>query len=97
MDINLQVKMNEKLYIRNPELSDLGKKIIKHSILLIHKNGFELFTFRKLAESIGTTEASIYRYFENKHRLLIYLTAWYWNWLEYQINFQTNNIKNPIY
>lgn len=96
MDINLQVKMNEKLYIRNPELSDLGKKIIKHSILLIHKNGFELFTFRKLAESIGTTEASIYRYFENKHRLLIYLTAWYWNWLEYQINFQTNNIKNSM-
>ena len=96
MDIHLQIKMNEKLFIRDPEQSELGKKIILHSIQLIHKNGFEAFTFKKLAIDIGTTEAGIYRYFENKHRLLIYLTAWYWSWLEYQVSFQTNNIKDPV-
>ena len=37
----------------------------------------EEFTFRKLAQKINTTEASVYRYFENKHRLLIYILAWY--------------------
>ncbi|MDD5321062.1 MAG: TetR/AcrR family transcriptional regulator [Methylococcales bacterium] len=95
MEIQLQIKMNEKLFLRNPEQSELGKKIIQHSILLIHKNGFEAFTFKKLAEAIGTTEAGIYRYFENKHRLLIYITAWYWSWLEYQVAFHTNNIKDP--
>ena len=95
MEIQLQIKMNDKLFLRNPEQSELGKKIIQHSIQLIHLNGFEAFTFKKLAEAIGTTEAGIYRYFENKHRLLIYLTAWYWSWLEYQVNFQTNNIKDP--
>ena len=95
MDIQLHIKMNEKLFLRDPEQSELGKKIIQHGIQLIDKNGFEAFTFKKLAIDIGTTEAGIYRYFENKHRLLIYLTAWYWSWLEYQVTFQTNNIDDP--
>lgn len=87
--------MNEALFLRNPESSELGKNILKHGVQLIHKSGFEAFTFKKLAEEIGTTEAGIYRYFENKHKLLVYLTAWYWSWLEFQISFQTNNIKSP--
>jgi AcrR family transcriptional regulator len=96
MDIQLQFKMNERLFLRDPEQSELGKKIIQHSIQLIHLNGFEAFTFKKLALDIGTTETGIYRYFENKHRLLIYLTSWYWSWLEYQVTFHTNNIENPV-
>lgn len=95
MKLQLQMQMNEALFLRNPEQSELGKKIIKHSIQLIHSNGFEAFTFKKLAEDIGTTEAGIYRYFENKHKLLVYLTAWYWGWLEFQIRFQVNNIEDP--
>lgn len=87
--------MNEALFLRNPESSELGKNILKHSIQVIHKTGFEAFTFKKLAEDIGTTEAGIYRYFENKHKLLVYLTAWYWGWLEFQIGFHTNNIHDP--
>ena len=96
MELHLQIKMNEKLFLRNPEQTELGKKIILHSIQLIHKNGFESFTFKKLAEDIGTTEAGIYRYFENKHRLLIYITAWYWSWLEYRVVINTANIKDPV-
>lgn len=95
MKVQIHIKMNKKLFIRDPENTELGKKIIFHSIQMIYKNGFELFTFKKLAEDIGTTEASIYRYFENKHRLLIYLTAWYWGWLQYSIVFNTNNINDP--
>ena len=95
MEVQLQIKMNERLFLRDPEQTELGKKIIRHCIQLIHKNGFELFTFKKLAEDIGTTEAGIYRYFENKHRLLIYITAWYWGWLQYCVVFKTNNIKDP--
>lgn len=96
MELQLQIKMNEKLFLRNPEQTELGKKIILHSTELIHKSGFEAFTFKKLAENIGTTEAGIYRYFENKHRLLIYITAWYWSWLEYRVTVHTNNINDPI-
>jgi AcrR family transcriptional regulator len=96
MKLQLQIKMNEALFLRNPESSELGKNILKHSGQLIYKSGFEAFTFKKLAEDIGTTEAGIYRYFENKHKLLVYLTAWYWGWLEFQISFHTNNIKDPV-
>ncbi|MBL0049483.1 MAG: TetR/AcrR family transcriptional regulator [Bacteroidetes bacterium] len=95
MKLHLQIKMNEALFLRNPEDSELGRNILKHSIQLIYKLGFEVFTFKKLAEDIGTTEAGVYRYFENKHKLLLYLTAWYWGWLAYQISFHTNNIKDP--
>lgn len=96
MEIQVQIKMNEKLFVRDPEQTELGRKIIQHSIRMIHKNGFETFTFKKLAEDIGTTEAGIYRYFENKHRLLIYITAWYWSWLQYRVIFETNNVDDPV-
>lgn len=93
MELSLKIKMNEKLFLRNPEETELGRKIIQHSITFIHKIGFEAFTFKKLAEEITTTEAGIYRYFENKHRLLLYIVDWYWSWQEYRLIFQTNNIK----
>ncbi len=96
MNLQPQIRMNEDLFLRNPEHTELGKNIIKYSIELIEKDGFEAFTFKKLAANIGTTEAGIYRYFENKHRLLLYIIAWYWSWLEYQISFQTNNVKDPV-
>lgn len=96
MEIELQIKMNEKLFLRNPEQSELGRKIVMYSIEMIHQFGFEAFTFKKLAEAIGTTEAGVYRYFENKHRLLIYIAAWYWTWLEYQVAYRTNNINDPV-
>lgn len=95
MDLSIQIKLNNKLFLRNPEDTELGKDILKFSIVLIHKLGVEHFTFKKLADEVGTTEASVYRYFENKHLLLVYLVSWYWTWLEYQIVFQTNNITNP--
>jgi len=94
MEIRLNIKMNEKLFIRDPEQTVLGKKIIQSSIQLIHSYGFEVFTFKKLATEIGTTEAGIYRYFENKHRLLLYLADWYWSWIQFQVDFQTNNIDD---
>lgn len=95
MELSLKIKMNEKLFLRNPEETELGRKIIQHGIVLIHKIGFEAFTFKKLAENITTTESGIYRYFENKHRLLIYIVDWYWSWQEYRIIYHVYNVKNP--
>lgn len=95
MSVQFKIKINEGLFLRNPEDTILGRNILKHSVELIYKIGFEGFTFKKLAEEINSTEASIYRYFENKHKLLIYLTSWYFSWLTYYIQFETNNIDNP--
>ena len=86
---NLTVEINNKIFLKNPESSDLGKRIIKASILMIHEMGFEQFTFRKLGKEIGSNESSIYRYFESKHKLLLYLTSWYWGWMEYQLILKT--------
>lgn len=94
MKLEVQIKVNDTLYLRDPEQSELGKNIIKYSIQLIQKSGFEKFTFKKLAEATGTTEASIYRYFENKHKLLVYIISWYWGWLEFQIIYQTKNLHD---
>jgi AcrR family transcriptional regulator len=96
MAVSISIKQTSKLYLRNPEESELGKKIVSESVSLIAKLGFEEFTFKKLAAVIKSTEASIYRYFENKHKLLIYLISWYWAWLEYLIDYKTNNITDPI-
>lgn len=92
---NIKIQVNQNLYNKDPETSELGKKIIKNSIELIHEIGIESFTFKKLGARISSNESSIYRYFENKHKLLIYLTSWYWSWIEYQLVFNTFNITNP--
>ncbi len=95
MELQLQIRMNPALFVRDPELSELGKNIVGTGIRMIHEMGFEDFTFKKLATQIGTTEASIYRYFENKHRLLTYITTWFWTWMEYQFVFHSNNVSDP--
>ncbi len=95
MELEVRIKMNDKLFIRNPEETVLGKSIVKQGLVLINKLGFEIFTFKKLASEINTTEASIYRYFENKHRLLVYLITWHWSYLEYKVLFSLNNMKDP--
>ena len=93
--LNIQIKIDERVFTKDPSSSDLGKKIIENSIALIDELGFEAFTFGKLADKAQCTEASIYRYFENKHRLLIYHLTWYWSWMEHRLVMATANIKSP--
>lgn len=93
---NIKIQVNPKIYVKDPETSVLGKKIIQQSIILIDEIGFEEFTFKKLGEKIGSNESSIYRYFENKHKLLVYLSSWYWAWMEYRLVFSTANIENKL-
>ena len=96
MAISIQITLSERLYFRDPQATDLGRRIIKFAILLIDEVGFETFTFKKLAAKMGSTEASVYRYFENKHMLLLYLVSWFWEWVSYLIDINTRNISDPI-
>lgn len=91
---NLKIAVPEKIYVKDPESSALGKRIVENSILLIDDIGFDSFTFKKLGNIIGSNESSIYRYFESKHKLLLYLSSWYWAWIEYQLVFETHTL-NP--
>ena len=94
--ISINIEINKNLYHRDPRLTDLGRRILHNSIILIDEIGFEQFTFRKLAKKISSTEASIYRYFENKHLLFVYLLNWYWEWMKFRIEFNTMNIEDPV-
>ncbi len=93
---NFKITVADSIYNKDPESSDLGKRIVRKSIELIDEIGYEAFTFKKLGERIGSNESSIYRYFENKHKLLSYLTSWYWTWIEYQVLIETYSLNIPI-
>ena len=90
----IKIQVNPALYLKDPHSSVLGERIIQSSVKLIDELGFEHFTFKKLAIEINSTEASIYRYFESKHKLMFYLINWYWSFIEYRLVFETANIKD---
>lgn len=91
---DIKISVSDKIYLKDPESTELGKRIVKNGILLIDEIGFENFTFKKLGHKIKSNESSVYRYFENKHKFLVYITTWYWGWKEYQLVFATNSISD---
>ncbi len=95
-ELSIQIKINPELYLKDPESSELGKRIVSASIVLIDELGFEAFTFKKLGIYIGSPESSVYRYFSSKHQLLVYLLCWYWSWVEYKIVFGTNSDNSAV-
>jgi hypothetical protein len=92
----IRVEVNSNLFLKDPFSSELGVLIVQEGAHLIQELGMEHFTFKKLGAKIGSTEAAIYRYFENKHKLLLYLSAWYWAWLEHNLVFGTANQSDPV-
>jgi len=94
-NLNIEIEVNQELYSKKPNSSELGQKILSKSIKLIDEMGFEAFTFKKLGVEINSPESSIYRYFKNKHILLVYLTSWYWSYIEYELVFTTSNVESP--
>ncbi len=95
MAVSIQISPNASLYIKDPQASRTGRKILSHAITLMLELGFERFTFKKLAVDMGASEITMYRYFENKHKLLLYLLSWYWEWVKYSIVFNTRNLSDP--
>lgn len=96
MNFQLKFQVNEKLYLKDPEKSEIGKSIVKNAIELIFEMGFEHFTFKKLAGKISSTEATVYRYFSSKYKLLTYILNWYWSYLEFMSELKTSEIKKPL-
>lgn len=92
---HVRIEVSDRVYLKNPESSELGRKILARGIEMIDDLGMEGFTFRKLAAAIGSTESALYRYFENKHKLLLYYVEWYWARLEYELAFGTANLATP--
>lgn len=92
---NLSFSLPTGLFLKDPESSDTGKRIVEQGIILMDQWGFENFSFRKLSNSLGSPESTIYRYFENKHSLLLFFSSWYWSWLHYRLAFAVANVVEP--
>ena len=73
---NLQITVNPKIYLKDPESSDLGKRMVGEGIQLIAEIGFDRFTCKKLGDRIGSNESSIDRYFENRDRPYMDCPQW---------------------
>jgi AcrR family transcriptional regulator len=93
MILQIKLSLPSCVYLRDPQETKLGISIIQNSIELMDEIGFESFTFKKLATHIDSTEASIYRYFESKNQLLLYLYAWYWAWMHYRVETATEHAE----
>lgn len=86
MAIQVRIVPSCDLSLRDPQDTELGRRILEASIELLDELGLESFTFKKLATRLGSAEASIYRYFSSKHQLLLYLVSWYWDWVHHLVN-----------
>ncbi len=90
----IKIVIDERFYNKDPHSSELGRNIISNGIQLMDELGYEAFTFKKLAIKINSTEASVYRYFQNKFKFLVYLSTWYWAWIEHIIDYQTHHMED---
>lgn len=94
MVLEVKIAVPENVYLKDPQQSKLGLQLIQEGIELIEEIGYEAFTFKKLATKINSTEASVYRYFENKQQFLQFLFSWYWGWMNYKIHMETASMSS---
>ncbi|MBL7952522.1 MAG: TetR/AcrR family transcriptional regulator [Flavobacteriales bacterium] len=76
--------------------SPMGGRILSEGLALMNEIGLETFTFKKLAEHIGSTEVTVYHYFANKQRLLQYYFQVYWLWLATHCQQEGKGLKDPM-
>jgi AcrR family transcriptional regulator len=91
---HIELQIPNCLFQKNPRETEIGNKLVETATHLIAQLGLEQFTIKKLALETGCTEATVYRYFENKHQLMLYIMNIFWGWQEYLLVFSTQNIHN---
>lgn len=89
MNLHFQVHIPSRMAQHDPSHSRTGLKILNTAIQMIADEGYEVFHLSKLAEKADTVESTVYRYFENKHKLLLYISGWYWAYLDFSIDYET--------
>lgn len=95
MNLHFQVHIPSRMAQHDPSLSRTGLKILNTAIQMIADEGYEVFHLSRLAEKADTVESTVYRYFENKHKLLLYISGWYWAYLDFSIDYESRNLNEP--
>ena len=76
--VRYHIEPDPGLALRDPN-SPTGLRILQEGLPLMNELGLEAFTFKKLAERIGSTEATAYNYFASREHLV---TEVFWRRLE---------------
>jgi len=95
MSTHVHLRPDPSLSLKDPEATELGRSMLSEGLVLMNRLGLESFTFKKLAEHIGCTEVSLYKYFPNKHRLLQYYFQLYWLWLRQVCGRHAEKARSP--
>ncbi len=93
--VRYHIEPDPGLALRDPN-SPTGLRILQEGLPLMNELGLEAFTFKKLADRIGCTEATTYNYFANKQRLLQYYFQSYWLWLSVHCEQEGRSLKDPM-
>ena len=92
---HLHLRPDASLSLKDPEATVIGRSMLLDGLELMDELGLEAFTFKKLADRIGCTEVSLYKYFPNKQRLLQYYFQLYWLWLRLVCGRHAELAKDP--
>jgi AcrR family transcriptional regulator len=68
-----------KISLRNRHAAETKEEILKAAVKVFSKYGYSGSTTKKIAESAGISEGTIYNYFKNKHDLLLHIIKNYFN------------------
>lgn len=93
--LHLHLRPDTTLSLKDPESTELGREMLRSGLVLMNEIGLEAFTFRKLADRIGSTEVTLYKYFSNKQRLLQYYFQLYWLWLRQVCGRHAERARDP--
>jgi AcrR family transcriptional regulator len=93
--VHVHLRPDPALSLKDVGSTELGRTILAEGLVLMNELGLEAFTFRKLADRIGCTEVSLYKYFPNKQRLLQYYFQLYWLWLRQLCGRHAERARDP--
>ena len=74
-----------KSSLRNRRAAETKEEIVKAAIKVFSKYGYSGSTTKKIAESAGISEGTIYNYFKNKRDLLLHIIKNYFNQIRQKI------------
>ena len=87
-----------KSSLRNRRAAETKEEIVEAAIKVFSKYGYSGSTTKKIAESAGISEGTIYNYFKNKRDLLLHIIKNYFNQIRQKIptKGQLDNSQNFV-
>jgi len=86
--------LKNKSRLRNRRAAETKEEILEAAMKVFSKYGYSGSTTKKIAESAGISEGTIYNYFKNKRDLLLHIIKNYFNQIRKSL--QKNSTKGQL-